>query len=123
VKHAGGGLICTGVAKAAQKFTVEFLTEKDSLPYAPGQGCEFMTRLRLGYLRHESDVFVAFALSAADVIENLAAAEVDDTPADERLATAVLAGVQISSGYCVLRVALTTVAGPGREVILPVATS
>jgi hypothetical protein len=119
----GGGAICTSIAKAAQRWTVEFLTERGSVAYRPDRGCDFMTKLRLGYLRHESDVFAAFALANADVIDGLADDEADDTPDDERIASASLVRVQIHPGYCNLKVALTTVAGPRREVILPVATS
>jgi hypothetical protein len=119
----GGGLICTGIAKLAQRYVLEFLTERGSMPYRAGRGCDFMTKLRLGYLRHESDVFAAFALASADVLDNLLDDEADATPADERLASATLAGVQIFPGYCNLRIGLTTVAGAGREVILPIATS
>lgn len=118
-----GGLICTGVAKAAQKYALEFLTEAGSMPYLQARGCDFMTKLRLGYLRHESDVFAAFALANADVLDNLAGDELAGTPDDERISTATLAGVTIFPGYCSLRITLATVAGSGRTVILPIATN
>ena len=117
-----GGLICTGAAKAAQRYVLEFTTERGSMPYLAKRGCDFMTKLRQGYLRHESDVFAAFALASADVLDNLADDEVSTTPNDERIDTAVLAAVQIFPGYCVLKINLKTVAGPVRPVILPIAT-
>jgi hypothetical protein len=119
---ADGGLVCTGVVKGAQEFVIEFQTEKDSMPYLPGRGCDFMTKLRLGYLQHESDVFAAFALAAADVLDNLAADHTANTPDDERIVAAVLVGVRIYPGFCLLRIVLTTAAGDAREVTLPIPT-
>lgn len=120
---ADGGAICTGAAKAAQRYVVEFMTERGSMPYRPSRGCDFMTKLRLGYLRHESDVFAAFALASSDALDNLAEDEGDDTPDDERIASATLAEVRIYPGFCSLKVSLATVAGPDRAVILPIATA
>jgi hypothetical protein len=119
---AEGGLICTGIVKAAQAFVLEFLTEKRSMPYLPARGCAFMTRLRSGYLRHESDVFASFALSSADVLDNLAADWTADTPADEKVVASTLTRVEIFPGYCKLWIRLATAAGADREVILPIPT-
>jgi hypothetical protein len=121
---ADGGAICTGVVKAAQRFVLGFLNERGSRPYDPAWGCDFTTRLRHGYLRHESDVFAAFALAAAEILDMLADAdEVASPPDDERLTAATLMGVALRPGQCQLRIALATAAGTARAVILPIATS
>jgi hypothetical protein len=117
------GMICTGPVKAAQRYVLEFQTERGSMRYRATRGCDFMTKLRLGYLRHDSDVFAAFALASADVIDNLVLDETGTTPDDEKLLSATLIGVQIFPGYCTLKIRLVTMAGPHREVILPIATS
>jgi hypothetical protein len=115
-----GGAICTGAQKAAQWFALEFLKEAGSMPYNPRSGCDFMTRVRLGTLRQESDVFTAFGLAGAQVLDALLDAEPPGAPADERLTKADLARVTFAPGWCTLVVRLTTMAGPLRPVILPI---
>jgi hypothetical protein len=118
-----GGTVCTGVQKAAQKAVIELLREKGSMPYRAGRGTDLMTRFRRGDLRQESDVAAAFALAAADVVDNLAALEPAAAPADERVTALSLAGIETHPGYCKLVVDVVTAAGASRREILPIATT
>jgi hypothetical protein len=116
------GEICTGIQKLAQRFVLEFLTEKGSLPHLANRGCTFMTRLRTGLLRTEADVFIAFSFAMNDVELNLTAEEDGSEPDDERFASANLDRVLIEPGLLTLRVTVRSRAGTSRQPILPIAT-
>lgn len=117
------GTICTGIQKLAQRFVLELLTERGSLPYSPARGTTFMTRLRQGRLRSEADVFVAFGFALNDLELSLTAEEAGTDPDDERFASASLDKVFIEPGVVVLHVTVLSRAGTARKVILPVATT
>jgi hypothetical protein len=117
------GTICTGIQKLAQRFVLELLTERGSLPYSPTRGTTFMTRLQQGWLRTEADVFVAFSFALNDLELNLMAEEAVTDPDDERFASASLDRVFIEPGVVVLHVTVWSRAGLARKVILPVATA
>ena len=82
-----------------------------------------MTQFRQGYLRTETDVFIAFNLALNDIELNLTDEELDTDPDDERYASATLDSVTIADGTVILHVTLRSLAGTAREVILPVATT
>lgn len=115
------GEICTGVQKLAQRFLLEFLTEKGSLTFLPERGCAFLRLLRLGYLRTEADVAVEFNFAVLEIKQNLTGDEVATTPNDERFQNAVLDSVALDADAMTLNITITSVAGDTREVILPLA--
>jgi hypothetical protein len=121
--EAAAGMLCTGIQKLAQRFVLELLTEQGSMPYLPARGTTFMTRFRLGYLRTETDVFIAFNLAMNNLELALAAEELTTDPADERYAGAVLDSVTITATAAVLHVTLLSQAGTGRVVIMPISTT
>ena len=116
------GQICVGVQKLAQRWLLEFLTEKGSMPGLPDRGCAFMTAVRQGRLRTQLNVEQAFYASALRVRTALQLEEYDAMPTDERLDDAELISVVIGPGYLNLRVAIASVAGDARTIILPVET-
>jgi len=120
---AAAGMLCTGVQKLAQRFVLELLTEKGSMLYLPDRGTTFMTRFRQGYIRTDTDVFIAFNLALNDLELNLAAEELDTDPADERYGSATLNQVIITVSTVILHVTLMSQAGTAREVIMPIATT
>lgn len=120
---AAAGMLCTGVQKLAQRFVLELLTESGSMPYLPARGTQFMVRFRLGILRTEADVFIAFNLALNQLELALTAEELDTDPADERYAGASLDSVVIADATVVLHVRLWSQAGTAREVIMPISTT
>ena len=121
--EAAAGMLCTGIQKLSQRFVLELLTERGSMFYLPDRGTQFMTRFRLGYMRTEADVFVAFNFALNDAELRLTAEELDTDPADERYAGATLDLVTIADGVVILHVTLRSMAGTGREVIMPISTT
>jgi len=117
-----GGTICTGIQKLAQRFLIEFLTEKGSLPYRPLRGSSFMEQLRQGYLRTDTDVRIAFTFAIGEIGAQLVAEESATDPDDERYVAAELVGIAVAPGSATLSVTLTSRAGTSRAVILPIDT-
>jgi hypothetical protein len=116
------GKICAGIQKLAQRWALEFLTEKGSMPGLPARGSDFMTLLRQGMLRTQLDVTQSFNAANLRVRVTLQAEEYDGMPDDERFDDAELLSVAILPGYLNMRVMITSLAGDERAVILPVAT-
>ena len=120
VDDESGGEVCTGAQMVAQAWLTEFMTEQGSVGYAPEAGCPFMTALKQGRMRAETDVFQYFNLSSAGVRRNLLSAEDGTEPAEDRFSKAVLNAVTVSPGYVTLNVSVSTLAGTSRKVILPI---
>lgn len=115
-----GGLVVTGPQKVAQRFLLEFLREKGSMPLRPAGGTDFITEARLGYLRTAIDVTGAFARAVVDIKSTLSGEESDSDPDDERFADATLEGVSVTGTNAVLRVRIATRAGTSRDFIFPI---
>lgn len=115
-----GGEICTGVQKLAQRWLVEFLTIRGSMPYLPTRGSDFMRQLRQGFLQSALDAEQAFILAAEQVKSNLVAEEEDNIPADEAYGSYDLLGLIVAKGFLELRIQLLSAAGTARTVILPI---
>lgn len=119
-----GGSICTGVQMLCQRWVLEFLTERTSIPYKRNRGSSFMTEVRQGSLQTEADVFSAFLIARSEIGPNLRGEELETDPDDERYATSDLESVQIApGGLLVLGVSILSLAGDGRQVILPISVT
>lgn len=116
------GQICTGIQKLTQRWLLEFLTEKGSMVGKPERGCVFMSQVRTGRLKNQTDVFYAFEYSAAVVKDNLRAEEDETMDNDEKIDNAQSLSIAFLPGYAQLRIEITSLAGSAREVILPVST-
>jgi hypothetical protein len=116
------GQICAGIQKLAQRWTLEFLTERGSMPGLPLRGSEFMLQVRRGELRTQLDVTQGFNDAALRIRATLQAEEYAGMPDDERLDDVELMSVIIEPGYLNLRVMINSVAGTGRAVVLPIDT-
>lgn len=114
------GTICTGTAKLAQRFLLEFLTPRGSMPFRPTRGCSFVPALLRGELTTEVAVFTAFAYAMAELANNMRIDAAADDPLDEQFADAELIGLAMTSGKVTLSINLTTRAGSSRPVILPI---
>lgn len=116
------GQICTGIQKLAQRWALEFLTEIGTMTGLPNRGSDFMSLMRRGVLRDQSDVLAAFATTNLFITRNLRNEEYAGMPDDERFDTADLTSVAIFPGYMKLTVMISSRAGDSRAVILPVET-
>lgn len=108
----------SGPARLLQRVADELLTEQDSVPYLPGRGSPFLAYLR-GRAATETDVFAAFAASAAGLRKNLQADETDADPDDERFLSARATGVVIGAGRVALKVLVTNRAGQPQRLTVP----
>jgi len=118
--NAGG--VCAGAQKLAQDWAIEFMLVRGSMPFDDARGNDFVRAARAGRLRTESEVVAAFIIAAMAVKETLLQRVPETTPDDERLASVQLLGVRIAAGELALHVAITSVAGDSRKIILPVTT-
>jgi hypothetical protein len=114
------GKIVTGIQKLVQRFLLELLTEQDSMPYLPERGCLFLYEARAGYWQTQLDVQGAFARALSQIRRNLQNDETDADPDDERFGAAQLQAVSLEAGSASLSVALSSLAGSARPVILPI---
>lgn len=118
-----GGELTTGIQKVAQTFTALFLTEVGTVFSQPTLGTDFLTLMRQGALRTESDVQSSFALAAQKVKNVMVQEAIDEElPDDETVSEITLQSYRLDTvtGTLVLYVRLTTVAGANREIYLPV---
>lgn len=126
------GQITTGIQKLAQRWMLEFLTERGSMLGRPDRGCEFMRLARQGRFRLPIDVRAAFSAADAVIRVNLALEETDATPDDERFSAAELLNVGLLPGdsvtqqsgtsavFLTLSVRIVSLAGDTRNVIVPI---
>lgn len=121
------GTVATGSQKLAQRFVLEFLTEKGSMIYLPDRGTEFMTKARAGFLRSEQDVMMAFNFALIDIRQNLLAEEelynalaMQD---DEKFANAALQSMSLLADQLKLTIVVASQAGQNRQIILPISTT
>ena len=115
------GKLCAGIQKLAQRWILEFLTERGSLGYLPDRGCDFMLLLRQGELRTTLDAEQAFYLSAQQVQSNLRAEEDIGMPEDEQLDRAELLSLAVAADQLTLSVQVHSRAGTSRAALLPIA--
>lgn len=116
------GQICTGIQKLAQRWALEFMTERGSMTHLPKRGCEFLTLVRQGRFRSTADITSAFAAVGLIIEQNLKNEEYADMPDDERFESAELAQALIQPGFVELRVLVISRAGEARPIIMPIAT-
>jgi hypothetical protein len=126
------GQITTGIQKLAQRWLLEFLTERGTMIGRPDRGCEFMRLARQGRFRLPIDVRAAFSAADAVIRVNLALEETDATPNDERFASAELLNVGLlpssavtqqsgtSAVFLTLGVRIVSLAGDTRNVVVPI---
>lgn len=116
-----GGEVCTGVQKLAQRWALEFLTVRGSMPYhMSSRGSDFMRYVRQGRLRTEFDVTAYFNFAAQQVKTNLLNEETSDMHPEDRFRRASLGQIALLDGVLELTVDISSLAGDSRQVILPI---
>lgn len=128
------GKICVGVQKLAQRWLLEFLTARGTMPGLPDRGCDFMATALSGGFRTRRNVGAAFAAADLVIRRNLLAEEYTDMPADERFGSAELLSFDITpsatvnqksgttAAYLNMSVKINSAAGSNYTVIFPVET-
>ena len=122
----GPGQIITGIQKLVQKWTTLFLTDTGTKLYNPTEGTNFLTDVRLGNIRIESDLVASFNDAAFQIAEVLSQdPDIDQLQADEKLQEANLVDFNIdtASSTILLRVQIVSQAGSSREVKLPISVA
>lgn len=117
---ANGDQLCTGIIKLAQRWLLEFLTEKGSMPFSPDSGSSFISFAKAGRLATEVDIFSLFLLASAEVETNMLNIETSDDSADERFLSATLLRVDITNSGIKLAINIRSRAGSSRTIIAPI---
>ena len=119
--QANGGQVCTGAQKLAQRWALEFLTIRGSMPFHLSErGSDFMAWVRQGRIRSEFDVRAYFNFAAQQVRTNLVNEETEDMNPEERLRLATLIQIALFEDSLALYVNIVSLAGDTRQVILPI---
>lgn len=119
--QADGGQVCTGAQKLAQRWALEFLTIRGSMPFhMKERGSDFMLWIRQGFVRSEFDVRAYFNFAAQQVRTNLVNEETEDMHPEERLQRANLDQIVLFQDSLALHIDIVSLAGDLRQVILPI---
>jgi hypothetical protein len=118
------GFVIAGIAKLAQRFLIELLTEQGSIPYDPVRGSTFMIDLRLGRVRTTLAAETSFYLALAQTKLQLQLEETEDMPDDERYGRTNLDSIILDPADTLkLRLTLFSLAGTGVTLLLPIETT
>lgn len=113
------GALITGIQKLVQRFLLELLTERGSMPYALNRGTLFMAQLRAGVIRTSQELFASFSVAALDVQTQLQLEELATDPLDERFKQARLLAVDLSGDHASLTIQIISLAETDYTVIYP----
>jgi hypothetical protein len=117
-----GGAISTGIVKLGQRFLIELLTVRGSVPHKPGRGSSFMGEVQSQYIRTVTELYAALARGLIDVRRNLRAEESPDDPLDEQYGTAQIVNVELQAGNAKVFIAVSS-RDPEAVAILPIEVS
>lgn len=119
---SGFSSVIAGPQKLAQRWLLEFLTERGSMPGLPERGTNFMTLVRQGRLRTEAAFIAAFNFAAYDARVNLGKEEDATWRNDERIGDVIVESVAFLPGFAQIRFIISSLAGPTRNILLPIPT-
>lgn len=119
--ETGQGLVVTGIVKLSQRFLLELLTVRGSMPYAPTRGSVLLNRAREGRIRSEIDAHTYFQYAAGQVRSTLLSEETADDPANERYDSVEILSVSFAAGWVSYNIKLLSLAGEARTLTLPLA--
>jgi len=116
------GQVCAGIQKLTQRWVIELLTPRGSMPYLPTRGSSFLNNVRSGKIRTEIDASLIFNFAKDQVAFNLIQEDSLGTyPTDERYGSADLLGVQVVTGSkMTISVRINSLAGSTRVFVVPV---
>lgn len=117
------GRLCAGKQKLTQKWLLEFLTERGSMPFHMAtRGTTFLNSLRNRALLNSQDVQAAFSFADLQIRQTLNALDTADTPRDEQLIGATLVSLVLAGEVISLTIKLTTAAGTDVVFVAPIST-
>lgn len=116
------GRVTTGANKLAQRFLIELLTERGSMPFWPARGTTFLLEVSRGQVRTVTQLFAAISRGLLDARRNLTSEETDSDPDDERYGSAEVLSVEISDGTAKVFLRLQSRAADAK-LILPIEIS
>ena len=114
------GSVIAGIAKLAQRWLIEFLTIRGSIPALPTRGSRFIDDIRRGIIRTSLDAEQSFHLSAKQVATTLKLEEEAGIPADEAYSEIELVSAIATGDTIVVNAILTSEAGSQHELLLPI---
>ena len=118
------GFLIAGIAKLAQRFLLELLTEQGSIPGDPDRGSTFMTDLRLGLVRTTITAEQSFAFALDQAKLQLQLEESTDMPDDERYGRAELVAITLAPADTLkISLDLFSLAGTGVRLLFPLSTT
>jgi len=117
----GGGRLLTGIRKLAQRFLLELLTIRGTIPFHPTRGSDLLSYAKTGQIRSEVDAHVLFQYAVGQVEVNLRADELTTDELDEQYASVSVVSVTFTPIKLIYRLTLTSRAGNSRVVTLPLA--
>jgi hypothetical protein len=118
----GSGRVLTGPLRVAQAWAVEFLTRRGSRPFNPNSGSSFCAMLQSGRIRNDVDARTYFLYAAGEVSDYLRSLDDGTGDPSERFDRADLVRLVFAPGSLALVVSISTVAGTGRTLTLPLPT-
>lgn len=113
------GASVVGVQKLVQRFLLELLTDRGSIPYRPTRGTFFTIRFRSGAIRTSQELFSEFVSAELFIRTALSLEETAADPPDERYGEARLLSAELFADTAALSIQITSRAGNSRQVIYP----
>lgn len=113
------GLVVTGIVKLAQRFLLELLTVRGSMPFQQERGSALLQIVREGRIRNEIDAHVFFHYAVGQIEPNLLADETVQDPTDERYGSIDILGVTFAGSRLSYQVKLNSLAGDSRVLTVP----
>ena len=113
----------SGPLKVCQQFLVDLFTIAGSIPHEPDRGVDFYAQLLSGKARTVLDVRLAFSAAGLTIRNRWNTLLTGQEADDEILQKATLVGAWIDADKLTLRINITTQAGDGVKVELPIKTT
>ena len=115
----GQSYMVTGTQKLAQRFMLRLLTPSRGMSYLPGEGTDFVSRLRAGMFRTTDSVYSAFAIAETQMAAQFAVDTRESDTLNEQYRDARLTSVVLQPGYAKLNIQLRSRAET-LQIVLPV---
>jgi len=116
---ANTGLVVTGIVKLAQRFLLELLTVRGSMPFHLERGSALLQFVREGRIRNEVDAHTYFQYAVGQIEPNLYADELATDPPEELYTSVDVLGVTFSRDVLSYRIKLNSAAGEFRVLSVP----
>jgi hypothetical protein len=113
-------MACSGLERLCQQVLLLLLTARGTKRFAPSYGTRFVSDGQRGAWRTTADVARSFAAAVLDVKRQLRAAELEDTPDDERVDEVTLERVSVDRDQVAIGISVTARSGATTSFVAPV---